>query len=83
MSCLELGTRVPLIFRAPWLKGMGVISDALAELVDLYPTLSDLAGLVLPTGDAGANLGGTSLVPVLSGEAKQVKNATISQFPRC
>lgn len=83
MSNLELGTRVPLIFRAPWLKGMGTVSGALAELVDMYPTLSELAGLTLPTGDAGAYLGGTSLVPVLAGTAKQVKNCTISQFPRC
>jgi hypothetical protein len=49
----------------------------------MYPTLSELAGLTLPTGAAGEHLGGTSLVPVLSGKAKQVKNATISQFPRC
>ena len=83
MSNLELGTRVPLIFKAPWLSGMGVVSDALAELVDMYPTLSELAGLTLPTGAAGEYLGGTSLVPVLSGSAKQVKNCTISQFPRC
>jgi iduronate 2-sulfatase len=85
MSCLELGTRVPLIFKAPWLTGSvtGTISPALAELVDMYPTLSELAGLQLPTGAAGAYLGGTSLVPVLRGAAKQVKNATLSQFPRC
>ena len=85
MSCLELGTRVPLIFKAPWLTGKmtGTASGALAELVDMYPTLSELAGLTLPTGPAGEYLGGTSLVPVLSGSAKQVKNCTISQFPRC
>ena len=85
MSCLELGTRVPLIFKAPWLTGTmtGTASGALAELVDMYPTLSELAGLTLPTGPAGEYLGGTSLVPVLSGSAEQVKNCTISQFPRC
>jgi iduronate 2-sulfatase len=62
---------------------MGTVSDALSELVDMYPTLSELAGLTLPTGPAGEHLGGTSLVPVLKGVAKQVKNCTISQFPRC
>ena len=87
MSNLELGTRVPLIFKAPWVTGpagtTGTVSGALSELVDMYPTLSELAGLRLPTGKAGAYLGGTSLVPILSGTAKQVKNATLSQFPRC
>ena len=86
MSVLELGTRVPLIFRAPWiLKGdlAGRKSNALAELVDLYPTLSELAGLTLPRGAGGADLGGVSLVPVMRGEVEQVKNATLSQFPRC
>jgi hypothetical protein len=35
MSCLELGTRVPLIFKAPWVTGSmtGTVSNALAELV--------------------------------------------------
>eukprot|EP01044_Picomonas_judraskeda_P012070 COSAG03_NODE_1698_length_3631_cov_8.163080_4_plen_61_part_00 len=37
MSCLELGTRVPLIFKAPWLTDQGGTtgkpSHALAELV--------------------------------------------------
>ena len=45
--------------------------------------MSELAGLNLPTGVAGEYLGGTSLVPVLAGKAQQVKNATLSQFPRC
>ena len=49
----------------------------------MYPTLSELAGLTLPVGTAGEFLGGTSLVPVLAGKVQQVKNATLSQFPRC
>ena len=59
----ESGTRVPLFFRASWIKSaVGVKSTALAELVDLFPTLSELAGLELPTGVGGAHLGGSSLV---------------------
>jgi len=66
MSTLELGTRIPFIIRAPWIKtAVGVVTHALAEAVDLYPTLSELAGLKLPTGAGGANLGGTSLLPVM------------------
>ena len=46
MSTLELGTRIPFILRAPWITtAVGVTTSALAEAVDLYPTLSELAGL--------------------------------------
>ena len=52
----ECDTRVPLIIRAPG-KGKGQ-SDALVELIDLYPTLCDLTGLKKPThlqGDSFLN----------------------------
>src|SRR5207244_1624555 len=39
----EVGTRVPLIVRAPGIKAAGSRCDRLVELVDLYPTLCDLA----------------------------------------
>ena len=51
MSNLELGTRIPMIIRAPWkTASINQTTYALAEAVDLYPTLSELAGLPLPTG---------------------------------
>jgi hypothetical protein len=41
----ELGTRVPLIIRAPWLQeSAGKRTGALVELIDLLPTMSELAG---------------------------------------
>jgi iduronate 2-sulfatase len=40
----ELATRVPLYVYAPGMKGAGKQTDALVELVDLYPTLLDLCG---------------------------------------
>jgi len=85
MSTLELGTRIPLIIRAPWIPtAQGVVTQALAEAVDLYPTLSDLAGLQLPSGTGGESLGGTSLVPVMKDPmGPGVKDVAISQFPRC
>ena len=69
MTNFELGTRVPLIISAPWLTASkGRRSMALAEAVDLYPTLSELAmgAGQLPTGKAGEYLGGASLAPIFS-----------------
>ena len=85
MSTLELGTRIPMIIRAPWISSaVGVKTTALAEAVDLYPTLSELAGLTLPTGQGGEYLGGQSLVPVMQDpQHATAKNETLSQFPRC
>ena len=42
----------------------GFVSDALVELVDIAPTLLELAGLSLPHG-----MQGRSLLPILGGEA--------------
>ena len=58
---------MPLFVRAPWIKqSVGLRAPNLAELVDLFPTISDLAGLKLPGGAGGARLGGVSLAPVMT-----------------
>ena len=41
----ELDTRVPLIVRMPGMKSKGKKSQSLVELVDVYPTLVEAAGL--------------------------------------
>lgn len=49
-------TRVPLIIAAPGLHQHGRVSTKLVELVDLYPTLADMAGLPLPDRVDGHSL---------------------------
>jgi uncharacterized sulfatase len=47
-SLFEQSARVPFIIHAPGAKGNGQVSASLVELVDIYPTLCDLAGLPTP-----------------------------------
>ena len=62
----ELGTRVPLIIRAPMLpSSVGQTAAVLAELVDVMPTLAELAGAPLST-ELASNVDGTSLAPVMA-----------------
>ena len=75
-SNFELDARVPLLISAPGLSA-GKKTNALVELLDLYPTLVDLCGLEMP-----ADLEGTSLKPVLTDPEAQVKPAAYTQHPR-
>jgi len=59
----EANMHVPLIIRAPAMPG-AVVSRNLVEFIDVYPTLCELAGLPRPE-----HLEGTSLVPLLRGDA--------------
>ncbi|MFC6102946.1 sulfatase [Olivibacter domesticus] len=73
----ESDTHIPLIIAAPNNKNNGVHTDGLVELVDLYPTLANLAGLPIPN-----DLDGTTMVPLMKDTKLAWKRAVFSQFPR-
>ena len=73
----EAAVRVPLIVSSPNARAKGASSDALVELVDLYPTLADLCLLPIPT-----DVHGTSFAPLLDQPKRPWKKAAFSQTPR-
>ena len=76
-SNVENDVNAPLLLSVPGMKNAGAHSDALVEFVDIYPTLSELAGLPLP-----GHLEGTSFKPLLDDPKRQWKSAAFSQYPR-
>ena len=72
----EIATRVPLIVSVPKMAERGESTDALVELVDLFPTLCELAGVETP-----AHLEGHSFVPLLENPDQPWKRAAFSQYP--
>ncbi|MFV0592970.1 MAG: sulfatase-like hydrolase/transferase [Draconibacterium sp.] len=75
-SNFEVDTNAPLFFSVPWLN-KNVKTKSLAEFVDIYPTLCDLAGLEKPQF-----LEGESLLPILENPKAEVNKVAISQYPR-
>jgi len=61
LSAFGAATKVPFLIAAPGLTAGQVVSSPV-ELLDLYPTLVDLAGLPMPDG-----LQGRTLAPILRG----------------
>ena len=76
-SNAENDTNAPLLLSAPGMKYAGTRTNALVEFVDIYPTLSELAGLPLPS-----HLEGRSFKPVLEDPRRAWKQAAFSQYPR-
>ncbi|WP_165070183.1 sulfatase [Paludisphaera rhizosphaerae] len=71
VSLHEESAAVPLIIRKP--GGKPGVSRSLVGLIDLYPTVSRLCGLEVPTRIQGLDLG-----PVLDDPARTVRDAAFS-----
>ncbi|MEM7144667.1 MAG: sulfatase [Verrucomicrobiota bacterium] len=68
--------RVPFLIRIPGLETNGTQTDALVELVDLYPTICDLLDIPPPHN----KLEGTSLLPLLADPKRKWKKAAFTEL---
>lgn len=74
VSLHEESSKVPLIISVPGKKP--AVCDSLVELLDLYPTLSSLCGLEVPS-----RLQGKDLSPVFDDPSHEVREAAFSVSP--
>ena len=72
----EMATRAPLIISAPG-QQRGVKTSSLTELIDIYPTIAELANLHPPD-----DLDGLSLMPLLQNPELNLKAHAKSSYPR-
>ncbi|WP_262249078.1 sulfatase-like hydrolase/transferase, partial [Parapedobacter soli] len=76
----EQGAHVPLIISTPNMEERGKHTNALVELVDLYPTLLELCNL--PFSPTTEMLAGISLAPVVDNPSISVKSTAVTQIAR-
>lgn len=76
-SNCENDTNTALLLSVPGMKHAGVKTNSIVEFVDVYPTLTELAGLPLPS-----HLEGLSFKPLLDNPTRTWKQAAFSQYPR-
>jgi uncharacterized sulfatase len=74
--CSDAVCRVPMIWRVPGVTPAGLASDALAENVDLAPTIAHLCGL--PPMDW---VDGVDLSPILQGRDTPVRDTALTENP--
>lgn len=71
----NIDTRVPLFIYDPRDTAESHETEALVELVDLFPTLCDLVGIDIPD-----YVEGESLKPLLKNPSRELKSAVFSQY---
>lgn len=89
MDLLDLSSRVPMMIRAPWIQSsVGVYDSTVVELLDVYRTAADLAGIPvtksLEAEKGYESLGGRSMVPLLERDPEAGRDRlAFTQYPRC
>ena len=85
----ELATHAPMMLHIPGKTDDGITTDKLVEMVDLFPTKVEAAGLpsipLCPeenSTDAILCREGTSLMPLIANTSAPWKTVAFSQFPR-
>ncbi len=76
----EQANRIPIIVRAPGVAQPGTATQQLAETVDIFPTLAELAGL--PAPQVPQPIDGESLVSVLRDPAERVRDHAYHVYPK-
>lgn len=77
MTNYNIDLKVPIIIRYPDQPNRGMESEGITELVDLFPTLCELADIETPD-----YMQGQSLVPLIENPTQEWKSAAFSQFHR-
>lgn len=77
MTNYNMDLKVPIIIRYPDQENRGVQTHAITELVDLFPSLCELASIDIPD-----YMQGVSFVPLLKSPNLPWKSAAFSQFHR-
>ncbi|XZE53065.1 sulfatase [Planctomycetaceae bacterium SH139] len=76
----EQANRIPILIAAPGVTTAGSSTGQLAESVDIFPTLAELAGLPAPSGPQPID--GASLAAVLKDPTKRVRDHAYHVYPQ-
>lgn len=77
MTNYNIDLKVPMIIRYPNQENRGAQTFEITELIDMFPSLCELAGIEIPD-----YMQGTSFVPLIKDPKRQWKKAAFSQFHR-
>ncbi|MGK0186837.1 MAG: iduronate 2-sulfatase [Verrucomicrobiales bacterium] len=76
----EQANRIPILISAPGVTAANSVTQQLAESVDIFPTLAELAALPAPAGPQPID--GKSLVPVLKDPSARVRDHAYHAYPK-
>ena len=75
MTNYNIDLQVPMIIRYPNQENRGIQTFEITELIDMFPSLCELAGIEIPD-----YMQGTSFVPLIKDPKRNWKDVAFSQF---